>query len=60
MKTETTASFLDHLQERLAIDADIAAAQLASWLLSYEPGPLALARAGVRIEQNDRKQRVAA
>jgi hypothetical protein len=52
--------FLKHLEERLAVDEELAAATLGSWLLQYEPGPLALARARVRIERNVRKQRVAA
>ena len=60
MKTEPAENLLKQLQDRLAIDEDVAAAKLTSWLLSYEPGPLALARARGRIEQHDGKHGVAA
>jgi hypothetical protein len=59
-REEPAESFLEHVEERLGLNEDVATARLGSWLLSYEPGPLALARAGVRIEQNGRKQRLAA
>jgi hypothetical protein len=57
---EPAADFVTHLQQRLAIGEDVAAATLGSWLLGYEPGPLALARGGAPIQQDRKKQRVAA
>jgi hypothetical protein len=60
MTREVHTCFLKHLAERLAINDEAAAATLASWLVNYEPGVLALARAGVRTERSGRKQGIAA
>ena len=57
---EPAEDFLTHLQKRLSINEEAAVEALASWLLSYDPGPLALARAGLGKEQNEQKQAVAA
>lgn len=43
MTTRATEDFLVHLEQRLALSEGAAVATLASWLLSYEPGPRACA-----------------
>lgn len=40
---EPAPDFLGHLQERLGVDDRSAAARLQLWLLTYKPGPAALA-----------------
>jgi hypothetical protein len=57
IEAEPSPDFVAHLRGRLGVDEPTAAATLACWVSTYEPGPLALARAGTR---SDRKQSAAA
>lgn len=43
MTGRATEDFLVHLQERLSLSEGAAASMLATWLVSYEPGPQARA-----------------
>ena len=45
IEAESSQDFLTQMQERLGVNEPTAAAALASWVSSYEPGPLALVRA---------------
>lgn len=43
MTKQASEDFLLHLEQRLELDETATVSMLASWLMSYEPGPRALA-----------------